>query len=796
MKNKPAQKPFISKKQNREKLKPAYYLLMMAYAMVPVFVPNFNTLDTNGPKFLALALLNIASFLVFFNDPDYRKRPEVQIRFFRTYVGMAYALFMVISLLSFFNAINLVESLLNFIKALTIFGSTYALYVIFSSHRGYLLHLASALSILLIIDSLSVFGNMIMYISREVTSIMDIKSVYSHKNILASALFVKLPAAIFLIFFSRGWQKGLGYIAGLLTVLSILLLSTRAFYLGLALLLIMLFVFALIRQGVSGKKGALRNIAIIAATFVVAVLLYSAAQRVLFPKNTDTIWNTGIVSRLASIKADESSTHARLTYWNWSLQIIRENPLLGVGTGNWKLIIMKYHNQKSTDFIVPYKNHNDFLEITAETGLIGGLTFISIILLILVGFTRALLKSNINEDPMKLLFLPAFGILAYSVDAFFNFPADRPEIQSLFAMYVALGAACSGMEITPGPDNPARPLSGLVNNRWTSSLVKIVLGLLLIASAWILFLNVQSLRYQYIVNEEIQSNTSFHEASFIMEGFPFIPSVSSQGEPIAVLKARYLINENRFQDAVNLLMEDASSPYDSRREFAIFKAYYQAGMIDSAFVWSQRAYPIKPFHKPVVRALSIWLFNKGQHQQSQQILSEYLRQVKNDAEIWNLAVDHLWGDKQYKKALIMLDTAVKYFPDEKTIIQQRDDITLRLNIVPYDELYDQIVILMNLKNYKDAIRLLDDFIEKKPQCAEGYMNRANCLCVTGKYAESNKDIDKAIKYGIQNSELINNRGINFLNMGNIEAACQNFKDAMDKGNKMGETNYKKYCERN
>ncbi len=793
MKNKIPQKPIITSKQNQERLKPSYYMLMLAYLIVPVFVPSFNTFDTNGPKFLALALINIASFIILFNDPDYRKRPEVQIRFFRTYIGIAYALFMVISLLSFFNAINLVESLLNLIKALTIFGSTYILYVIFSSNRGYLLHLASALSMLLIIDSLSVFYNMLMYISREVTSIMDIKTVYSHKNILASALFIKLPASIFLIFFSRGWQKGLGYIAGLMTVLSILLLSTRAFYLGLALLMILLFVFALIRQVVAGKKGAMRNIAIFAATFVVALLLYSAAQRVLFPKNTDTIWNTGIVSRLGSIKADESSTHARLTLWNWSVQIIRENPLLGVGTGNWKLIIMKYYTQRSTDFIVPYKNHNDFLEITAETGLIGGLTFISIFLLILFGFSRALIKSKIDDDRMKLMFLPAFGIVAYSVDAFFNFPADRPDIQSLFAIYVALGAACSGMEITSKQDNPVRPLTGLVNNRWIRSLAIIGLSLLLIASAWILFLNVKSLRYQYEVNEDFESNKLTHASSLIMEGFPFIPTVSSLGEPIAVIKAQYLMNEKRFQDAVSLLMKDASSPYDSRREYNICRAYNMAGMDDSAFVWAQRAYPIKPFHNQLVRILSIWLFNKGQHQQSQKIMSEYLSQVKNDAEMWNLAVNQLWANKQYEKAIIMLDTAIKYLPEEKSIMQQHDEANIKLKIVPYDELYDQIVQLINLKNYKDAIRLLNDLLEKKPQCAEAYLNRARCLSETGAYAESNKDIDKAIEFGIQNIDVINNKGVNFLNMGNIEAACQNFKVAMEKGSKMGETNYKKYC---
>ena len=121
---------------------------------------------------------------------------------------------------------------------------------------------------------------------------------------------------------------------------------------------------------------------------------------------------------------------------------------MGVGTGNWKVVVLKYENLDLKDFTYMYKSHNDFLEITAENGLPGGLAYTAIIGLILFCFFKTSLKSIKDDSRLKFLFLPAFGILAYSVDAFFNFPADRPEIQSLFAMYVAGGIAFSGPGFT------------------------------------------------------------------------------------------------------------------------------------------------------------------------------------------------------------------------------------------------------------------------------------------------------------------------------------------------------------
>jgi len=682
MKSTKPSKQVTSKKTVSNKLKPSFYLLMMAYALVPVFVPNFDSFDSNGPKFLALGLINLVAFVVLLADAEYRNRAEVRLRFFKSFIGIACSLFVILSLLSFFNAVNLVEALLNIIKTLTVFGAAYVLYIIFKNNRGYLLHLATALSLLLLFDSLSVFYNMMLYILREVSSIMDIKSVYSHKNILTSAIFVKIPAAMYLIFFAGGWQKKLGYVAGLSAVIATLLLSARAFYLGLALLLISLFIYAWMRQRASGKKGYFRTIAVMTGAFVLAILLYSAAQRILFPKNTDTIWNTGIISRLSSISADESSTNARLSSWKRSVHLIGDHPILGVGAGNWKIAVLEYENQRAPDFLYMYKNHNDFLEITAETGVPGGLVFVSIFILILFGFIRASLKPDTDDDRVKLLFLPAFGILAYSVDAFFNFPADRPEIQSLFAIYIALAAAYSGMEIPNRQAVPATSAPVKDTDNSVSQLVALSVAGLLVFSAWLLYLNVKSLHYQLLVHEDNLAGTYSHQADFIINKFPFVPTVSSHGEPIAVMKAQYLINENRFPEAVSLLMADASSPWDSRREYYITRAYYKAGMIDSAMVWGQKAYLLKPYHGNMVRALSLWMFAKGQRQESLKILSDYLKLEKTNPAIWTLAAEQSTANGRTDQAIALLDSAAKYLPGNKEIIQKRNSLVMMSKTAP------------------------------------------------------------------------------------------------------------------
>jgi tetratricopeptide (TPR) repeat protein len=109
--------------------------------------------------------------------------------------------------------------------------------------------------------------------------------------------------------------------------------------------------------------------------------------------------------------------------------MIKDNPFLGVGIGNWKINLPKYgldntHAENgSLGFIRP---HNDFLWVFAETGIIGFLLFSSIFSLCIYMCIKLLFKDiNINDKVLIIAIL--FGICGYIIISLFDFPKERIE---------------------------------------------------------------------------------------------------------------------------------------------------------------------------------------------------------------------------------------------------------------------------------------------------------------------------------------------------------------------------------
>ena len=133
--------------------------------------------------------------------------------------------------------------------------------------------------------------------------------------------------------------------------------------------------------------------------------------------------------------------------WKRSFHIIKKEPILGCGLGNWKVATLKEENETNPNYIYQYKAHNDFIETTTEVGIFGGLFFAAIFFVILFRFFKSVYLQK-DSDYLKYLFLPAFGLIAYFFDAFFNFPQDRPEIQALFALFAGAGIALTQIRNT------------------------------------------------------------------------------------------------------------------------------------------------------------------------------------------------------------------------------------------------------------------------------------------------------------------------------------------------------------
>lgn len=129
------------------------------------------------------------------------------------------------------------------------------------------------------------------------------------------------------------------------------------------------------------------------------------------------------------------SINERYFLWSKTLQLIQSDPILGVGTGNWKLEFPRNGLEgldraefRNTVFLRP---HNDFLWILAETGIVGLVLWLIIFLVLLRDFWLQKEQSNIF----------IYGALAYAVAAFFDFPRERAEHNLVLAGLLALSTS-------------------------------------------------------------------------------------------------------------------------------------------------------------------------------------------------------------------------------------------------------------------------------------------------------------------------------------------------------------------
>jgi len=171
-------------------------------------------------------------------------------------------------------------------------------------------------------------------------------------------------------------------------------------------------------------------------------------------KHKYTLWAVSLISVIIIFLALSLNPHVptfeRLSTkgdisLNWrlesnrlGLEMVRDHPVLGVGTGNY---ITEYHNYLS---ISPGLSrihygwlHNSYLQIWAENGTVGLLIFLSFVLVVFIGLLKVYL--NAVDREMKIL---ALGLLTaftgYAVE-FSGIPALGQELGwTILGLAVAL----------------------------------------------------------------------------------------------------------------------------------------------------------------------------------------------------------------------------------------------------------------------------------------------------------------------------------------------------------------------
>ena len=155
---------------------------------------------------------------------------------------------------------------------------------------------------------------------------------------------------------SPGWRIAYGAIA-LLAIYNVLfMVQGRTGYLVLAVLL-MYFCFRLLHW----KGLVLAVVAILGVANVGYIASTTMRERLDLVKDETAVWKPG--------HGATSSSGLRMDYYTNSLKIIRDHPILGVGTGGFALAYTE--KIKGTQSAPSNNPHNQYLLITVQLGIVG-----------------------------------------------------------------------------------------------------------------------------------------------------------------------------------------------------------------------------------------------------------------------------------------------------------------------------------------------------------------------------------------------------------------------------------------
>jgi tetratricopeptide (TPR) repeat protein len=179
----------------------------------------------------------------------------------------------------------------------------------------------------------------------------------------------------------------------------------------------------------------------LAAAVVIAVIV-----AILILPDKESELASSVKERAASLATNTSTTTIaganiaeRLKIWKKTAKMIGDHPLLGVGAGNWKVVIPSYGLDSTVfakGYFAPDRVHNVYLQIASESGIPGAIFYFGFWLIIVwTGFS--LLRKINNENKKIIVILMLAGLSAVAVDAMFSFPNERIE----HSVYMILMAA-------------------------------------------------------------------------------------------------------------------------------------------------------------------------------------------------------------------------------------------------------------------------------------------------------------------------------------------------------------------
>lgn len=434
--------------------------------------------------------------------------------------------------------------------------------------------IASVISILilpfLLITLLEISG---LYLSEEYNHLAtyQFRFTFGNRNQFCELLALIVPLLTVGVFYSnKKWQKRFFYLVIFLIYLTATLLMNRA----VILVLYGVYPISLVLLYLQKREGSKRKKAY-AGLFLLLMLGLTVVASPL-RKKIPVLKNI--------LETGYGSGNERIRIWSNSIDLWKEEPVFGQGSGDWKIEILKTPLEftKASESTVFYQRaHNDFIQVLVENGIFGLLLFTVFFILGL----RSIFKSNL-EKPAKILM--AAGVVAYLLISNFSFPIEKVELLLLLFLFLAPGLKMNKIFSKP-----------LDQHKVTFFLVFVLCSILSIS--WI---GKEKAYFQFKKDNDLLAFADIDKNYY---------SIDPTSTPLFWNEGNNFYNKGNYNQALtNYKNALRYNPYHVHVLNNIGSSYYALQNIQQAELYFNQALAYNPKFVETLMNYSSLLFNKGE----------------------------------------------------------------------------------------------------------------------------------------------------------------------------------------
>jgi len=287
-----------------------------------------------------------------------------------------------------------------------------------------------------------------------------------------------------------------------------------------------------------------------AGTFFAVIIVCALILTVVFRNKISAILPSVLASRFSELSIKDVSILYRIDFDKDALKLLASNWLLGLGGGGWKAMYQSIQDYFYTAVFV----HNNYLQVFVESGIIGFISYMAIVLLSVISAIYCYVKAV--DKTLKTYLAGLFcSLLVLAIHSSFDF--DLSFVSLLLFFWVLFAASVAEMPATgkkaviaqDGKNGNTKIESATgAGGRWDAAICSGTGKIILIAVSSVLF-SLHALYFAGAFNRQIafdsmQEKNYSKALAYYEEAYRLDPSNSSYAFELAKLYHFYSGNSN------------------------------------------------------------------------------------------------------------------------------------------------------------------------------------------------------------------------------------------------------------